>query len=200
MHAFLDVLFPSRCGLCDRLGNDPICEDCRAEFVFPSDPHVTFAGEDLVYRGSYARYEGRAGQAVRRLKYERATGLAEPMAEEIRRIAAGVKFDVAIPVPIHFSRRSERGFNQAELLCERLDNVQPEWLKRVKRTRPQVEMTPETRRSNLLGAFRADSNVAGKRILLVDDVFTSGATARECASVLRGVGATEVGVVTFAVG
>ncbi|RYG48728.1 ComF family protein [bacterium] len=200
MRPLLDALFPSRCGLCDRLGDEAICSECRSEFVFPSDPELRFANEDLAYRIAYARYEGRAGQAVRRLKYERATSMAKPMAEESERIAGGLSFEVAVPVPIHFSRRAERGFNQAELLSECLRNVESDWLRRVKRTRPQVRMTPETRRTNLAGAFRADPRVSGKHVLLIDDVFTSGATARECAAALRVAGAREVGIVTFAVG
>lgn len=182
------------------LGDEAICAACEDEFTPPDETRADYPGEALEYRVSAYHYAGRAGQAVRRLKYERATGLAAPMAETVTQLAHGLTYDLAIPVPIHPSRRSFRGFNQAELIAEALPCLHPEALRRVRRTRPQFELTPETRQKNLRGAFKASPSVRGQRVLLVDDVFTSGATARECASALRDAGAIEVGIATFAVG
>jgi ComF family protein len=183
--------------LCDQLGHPSPCAACREELVAHAYGERRPAGE-LAYRVAIYPYRGRAGQAVRRLKYARCTSLAPFLAEEIARAVEtfGLDPELVVPVPIHWSRRCARGFNQAELLCERLDAT-PSALVRVRRTRPQVGLTEEERLRNLQGAFRADPRVAGKRVLLVDDVLTSGQTARECARALRAAGATEVGFLAF---
>jgi ComF family protein len=153
------------------------------------------------------RYQGRAAQAVKRLKFDRVTSLAAPIAKEmllaVRRL--GIEppdlGDAIVPVPIHWTRRCERGFNQAELIARPLapELFRPRLLRRVRRTRPQVGLTREERRLNLVGAFRA-LGPAPARVLLVDDVLTSGGTAIECAKALRAAGAREVSALLFASG
>ncbi|HWA82798.1 MAG TPA: phosphoribosyltransferase family protein, partial [Fimbriimonadaceae bacterium] len=101
--------------------------------------------------------------------------------------------------PIHWSRRCQRGFNQAELLADGLPRTCRNALFRVKRTRPQARLSREERMHNLAGAFRASRAVVeGKSVLLIDDVLTSGQTARECAKALASAGATEIAVLAFA--
>jgi ComF family protein len=148
-------------------------------------------------------YSGVAGEAVRRLKYLRITSLAKPMANFVSlKYFAELEglYDAVIPVPIHWSRRFQRGFNQAELLCEELPKglVQPTWLKRTRATKPQVRLTPDQRLSSLIGAFRARRIVAGTSLLLVDDVVTSGGTYRACKAALLEQGAARVDLLAFA--
>lgn len=147
-------------------------------------------------------FDGRAAQAVKRLKYERATALAEPLSQLIVEGMAqftNPRWQVAIPVPIHWSRRCTRGFNQAEFLAERLprDFVDARLLRRRRRTRPQVGLTPAQRLINLRGAFSASPEVADKHILLVDDVVTTGGTLIACASALHSAGAKSVSALTL---
>jgi ComF family protein len=146
-------------------------------------------------------YRGRVGQAVRRLKYSRATVLGRPMAsllaEGVERLGLQ-RYDFVVPIPIHWSRRCLRGFNQSEILAEGLTGVRLDALVRVRRTKPQVQLSREDRMHNLAGAFRARPVVAGHSVLLVDDVLTSGQTARECAKALAEAGATEIAAVAFA--
>jgi ComF family protein len=108
-----------------------------------------------------------------------------------------------IPVPLARGRERERGFNQAELIAERLGErsgirVRPRWLVRLRATAAQSDLTAEARRANVAGAFAASSSVAGRHVVVVDDVVTTGATAAECARVLRLAGARRVGVVAVA--
>jgi len=154
-------------------------------------------------RGSVMRYEGRAAQAVQRLKYERVTSHAAWMASQMAEFAEKTgldRVDVVVPVPIHWSRRNWRGFNQADLLAAPLPKVRTDLLKRIRATRPQVGLTTDDRLTNLSGAFEASPECRGLSVLLVDDVTTSGGTARECAKTLRAQGALEVFLVTFAAG
>lgn len=115
--------------------------------------------------------------------------------------------DVVVPVPLHPRKKREREFNQAEYLAEAVGKSfqKPVWkrcLRRVRDTRTQTRLDAQQRRENLRGAFAARDAEAlrGKRLLLVDDVFTTGATLDACAKVLRHAGATEVVVLTVARG
>jgi ComF family protein len=116
------------------------------------------------------------------------------------------RFDYLIPVPLHFARKRERGFNQSEILAQELSEVTDlpvlkKVLKRIKNTKDQTKLTPEERIENVKGAFTLidPEKIEGKRIILIDDVITTGATLSECASVLKEAGAERVMGATIAV-
>jgi ComF family protein len=164
----------------------------------PSGPIIIELGDLDAAHAAYG-YEGRAGQAVRKLKFNRSTSLAPFMACEIARIASGLTYDFVCPVPIHLLRWCSRGFNQAELLCAEFPRSErQDLLRRIRFTRPQVGLSAQDRRTNLVGAFQSQLNLAGKHVLVIDDVVTTGGTARECAKVLKSAGAARVELVVFA--
>lgn len=180
----LDWLYPPRCGLCGRIGEPPVCSECLAEMP----PCGSFTKQVPLLDRTWVRFEykARAAQAVRRLKFDRVTSLGPTLSEILLSQVRGVleDFDAVIPVPIHMLRRIERGFNQAETLTKSWPcPVEPSLLRRTKRTRPQVGLSQAERLTNLEGAFKA-GEVEGMRILLVDDVITSGATMTACADAL----------------
>ena len=112
-------------------------------------------------------------------------------------------YDVIIPVPLHIDRLRWRGFNQAQLLLRPFAGtcaIDPYSLARIRPTRPQVGLPEAERRDNVAGAFRVvrPERVAGLRILLVDDVYTTGATVNECGGALRRAGAQAVDVLVLA--
>ena len=195
----LEAIYPTRCCLCD-VGDTFLCESCLAEM--DRNPEVFESEGPLDFSRRIFAYNGRAAQAVQSLKYLRTTALAHPMAtliaEEARRQHL-LDDTVALPIPIHWTRHFERGFNQADLLCSELTgHVETEWLIRIRATKPQAGRTVAERRVSMDGVFQASSAVRGRRLLLVDDVVTTGETARAAAAALKEAGALEVGVLSFA--
>jgi ComF family protein len=116
-----------------------------------------------------------------------------------------VKADVVIPIPLHWWRKWQRGYNQSEALAEAIAqrlglSHESRWLKRIRHTPHQTNLTAVSRRDNLKGAFRVKRrvNLKGKSILLVDDVLTTGTTASEAARALMDAGAVRVVVAVLA--
>jgi ComF family protein len=154
---------------------------------------------------AYGSYEAALREMVHLLKYGGVRTLASPMGAFLTgALPRNQRFDLIVPMPMHWMRRWQRGFNQAELLAAEVSKrtgirlASP--VRRVRSTSPQAGLSRARRRENMSGAFavarRADVN--GKRILLVDDVLTTGATASACAGVLKRAGAKYVAVLALA--
>ncbi|HEU4366620.1 MAG TPA: ComF family protein [Methylomirabilota bacterium] len=204
----------------------PCCERCGLPFA-TFGPRVidspAEAGEESQRRGralcgpcasdppawdwarAAAEYEGVVRDALHAFKFEGKRALARPLAALVlEQWSPAVGADAAlVAVPLARSRERERGFNQAALVAERLAGalgvpLRPRWLVRVRATRSQSDLGATERRANVRGAFAADPAVAGRHVVVVDDVLTTGATASECARALRAAGAVRVGVLTVA--
>jgi ComF family protein len=197
--SLLDLLFPPKCLTCEALA-EPFCPDCQAQIqpVAPGAPVPANLAD--IRRVGY--HEDPLRKAVLLLKFGRKTALVTPLGEllavELAAVAPTWSVDGLVPVPIHWTRRLERGFNQADLLARAAARpcglpVLPA-LRRIRATPPQVGLTAGQRATNLRGAFAANPGwpVGGRRLALVDDVSTTGATLAGCAAVLRAAGAAEV--------
>ena len=199
----LDWVYPPRCELCLRIGRPAICDECLDAFVpLPNRVTTHVSGSSLDVTAALYSFEGRAAQAVKRLKYGRATALGPFMSEMIKESLDQLPlpaFDVIVPVPIHRSRRHARGFNQSDLLCESLSSPSDYkgMLTRTRSTKPQVGLSKSQRLMNLKGAFYASGSADDRRILLVDDVTTTGGTGIACAEALKAAGAAYVGLLAF---
>ena len=176
----------------------PLCQRCRE-----THDHFEAARAVLLYRDA-----GIARAAILLCKHGRRLGLlrhlAALLAEEAPPDLMRRTWDAAVPVPLHWRRRWRRGFNQAEALARAVGRrhglpVERRCLVRVRSTPPQ-HGDMAARRQNVLNAFvvRRAERIAGQRLLLVDDVFTTGATANACAAALLAAGADAVGVLTLA--
>lgn len=160
---------------------------------------------------SAVRFDGVLREAVHAFKYRDATWLAADLgvwlAASVEAWYDPAAYDWVVPVPLHRQRRRERGYNQAGLLARGVGRrfgvpVGARLLRRERRTETQTRLTAAQRISNVRGAFAAGSSprLRDRRLLLVDDVMTTGATVSECARCLRSAGARAIDVVTVARG
>jgi ComF family protein len=188
----------------------PLCDCCGVMFAERDGPdHV--CGECQADPPPFARaraaalYDGPVTQAITRFKFSRQLALLPVMQHWLKRplclelVAAA---DLLAPVPLHRKRIKHRGFNQALLLAQAFPQarVAREAVVRTRHTQPQVGLKPKERRDNVKGAFAVTDPalVKGKHVLLVDDLYTTGATVKECARVLLKAGASRVEVLTVA--
>lgn len=209
-----DWLFPERtaCLCCDgALGEDEqdgLCPACAAalEEAFARQDAAQRAGGEVAAPGLayvYAAYpyEGQAKRLIVRLKFGYVRAAAVPLARAMAMLPCGEE-DVIVPVPTTRSRLRERGFNQAEVLSRHLGQtwgmrVLPALVRRDGHA-AQSTLGARQRRENLRGCMCAVEDVLGRRVLLVDDVYTTGSTAMEAARALLEGGAASVGVLTAA--
>lgn len=181
-----------RCGEASETGG--FCRDCLRTFAFES-AFAAFPYETVREAIHLLKYQG--GKAFGK-------GLGALMAEYLLRTSASaVQMDVIVPVPLHPKKEKRRGFNQTVLLCRAISEktglpVLEQGLRRKKDTAPQSLLSVEERKENLRDVFEAAMDMEGKRILLVDDIFTTGTTCSECARALYRAGAAEVCVFCLA--
>ncbi len=204
----LELLFPTRCVFCRRLSGRgvPVCRACREKY-----PDVPTAAQIRHLPGldclAPLRYEGRAREALLRYKFRDRSGYAPVFGNFMRKCLDEnrISCDSITWVPLSRRRLRQRGYDQARLLAESIAAAEglpcEALLEKVRDTPPQSGTGGrEARRRNAAGAYRVSDPgcVAGKHILLVDDIVTTGETLRECARVLKAAGARSVTAVTAA--
>jgi ComF family protein len=205
-HCWIQVRF-IRPPFCERCGL-PYPGDLTAPFECANcremELHFNSARSAVVARGV-------AREAIHRYKYQRALWFEPFLADLLIREAGPVlheqPWDFIVPVPLHSVKRREREFNQAQRLAHHLSGatgipLNKKLLRRVMPTATQTLLTREQRAANMRGAFQLSgpSGLDGERIVLVDDVFTTGATTSACAKVLKSAGAGDICVWTVARG
>jgi ComF family protein len=205
--------------LCRRCGEALDMEGVRYAGQFPVEGLLCapcrMAPPEFERAVAYAAYEDELREMVQLLKYERVSALAQPMGRMLARAIETLKGEAAkelvvVAVPLFPAKERRRGYNQALLIADaaivELKMRRPEWglreahraMQRVKDTESQFGLTPRQRRLNLRNAFEVvdPAEVVAREVLLVDDIYTTGATARACSKALLQAGATKVWVAT----
>ena len=219
-----DFVMPARCAVCGDVvdGKDMVCEKCLSRVMYTDFSHLPFNPmEQKLHRLTGMNtpamalcvytHDGFAGRVVDAFKYHHRSDMARWAGEMIGRELSMAKrwegYDYIIPIPLHSSREKERGYNQALQICQgiaRRYHIEIcEALKRDSRTYAQARLGRSDRWENARGIFRLSdmaSIVKGKRVIIVDDVLTTGATLSAALLTLKEAGVAQVSVVTFATG
>lgn len=221
--SFLNLVYPPRCAACQSVGNS-FCADCRKKLTYLSPPICPVCGypqgerqschqcehnplTDLDAIRSAALFDNSPlRKAIHRLKYQNEKSLAPHLAELLAECyqANGLRTEVIVPVPLHPARYKMRGYNQSTLLARALaftlqQPVDDKTLIRHRITQSQMTLKAHERQQNVSGAFACQSTaLANKKILLIDDVCTTGSTLNACAQALKANGASCVYGLTLA--
>ena len=225
----LQLLFPLRCPVCDdivRPSGEKICLECLGKLKLLTPPWCMKCGKHLAEEGEFCadcrrkehafrrgralyEYES-AAKSIYRLKYggrrEYADFFGEQAAEYLGNFIRTVQPDALVPIPLHRKRKAVRGYNQAECLARAIGSrlgipVCADYLVRVKNTVPLKYENPEERQNNLKKAFNiARNDVKLERVIIIDDIYTTGSTMDEAARTLQAAGVREVYFLALACG
>ena len=224
----LDLLYPPVCPFCGKLSSEGICAACRKKIIYVSEPRCMHCGKPLrdetqEYCQTCARRRSSIDQgrglwlhadpvsgAVYRLKYKNKRNWGRIFAGELARQYGGQirdwGIDEIIPIPLHASRKRQRGFNQSEVIARELSDLtgipcRTDVLFRIRKTVPQKKLGPDGRAANLQGAFAVSRrwDACGK-VLLIDDIYTTGATVEKAAKMLKKAGCRNVYFLTISIG
>lgn len=221
---FLNILYPSQCPACgnpsDTFRTSPICSSCWSKIERFAGPScalcgLPFASEYAAVCGQcttkrppfskvifYGIYEGVLAEAINQLKFHGLRRLSKPLGTLLLNCDLPV-IDGMLPVPLTLKGLRERGFNQSLLMAKVLSKklqvpLFMDILCKKKETLPQIGLSKKERSTNLKNAFEVKGDIKGLRLLLIDDVMTTGATVTECSKALMNAGAQEVIVLTLA--
>lgn len=223
-------IFPKRCPLCEEAitPEELICKLCIPKIKFVQEPKCKKCGKKLVNdRQEYCHncsknnhffetgistfeYTEEIRKAIYRFKYHNKRDYGKFFANAIYinngQEIKGWKADVIMPIPIHYKRRVKRGYNQAEILAGRLGEyinipINSKCLVRQSNTKPQKDLSVSERKQNLENAFKIVDNVVKyRKVILIDDIYTTGSTIDECAKVLLSAGVDKVYYISLSIG
>ncbi len=222
MWGALDVLFPPYCGGCQKKGS-VWCKDCEGGLTRIQSPICFTCGSELQNSSSicqnciiiqptfksvrsYAYFDGGLRNAIHRLKYQRDMAIGVAFSTMLLSLQHQLqwRFELIIPVPLSETRFKQRGYNQSALIAYPFSlgcgkEYSSKALRRIRDTESQINLSRAERKTNVMSAFSAQQNkIQRKTILLIDDVFTTGATLNSCASALLNAGAEDVYCLTVA--
>jgi len=226
----VNMIFPRRCPVCDEIvpmGEGLICRQCKIKPQYIREPRCRRCGKQLMgetkqfchdcmqrkhaYDYGYTLYDYQSmKKSIYRFKYGKrceyaafyAKDICEKLSDEMNRMGA----DALIPVPVHASRQKSRGYNQAELVAGELSKLtgitmHEKLVQRIKKTVPQKELTIQERQNNLKKAFHISTNVVKlNKVILVDDIYTTGSTLDAVAIELKQHGVKEVYFIALCIG
>lgn len=208
MRRLLRLLFPPRCIFCQALlpeTEEAVCPDCQKKILLLPEAKQREQGAFYTCVYSALPYEGAVRSCIQRYKFSGKAAYARPLAQILYHVLPPDEFDCVAYVPTNPKNVRRRGFHHTQLLAKELGRLSglpvEELLCKKRTTKPMFGLKPAERRANILGAVglkQPEKSLAGQRILLVDDLITTGSTLSECARVLLEQGAASVTGATVA--
>lgn len=215
LESTLNFLFDEKCDICNKNNMNPICNDCRFHLEMLQKNRI-----DKYFDKNYCnhfwmyKYEDEIRELILKYKFNEESYLYRAFSKLILNDKKAMEyinsFDVMVPVPIHKKRLKERGYNQCELIvkeiCKNNNNIIyiDNLLNKVKNNVSQSKTGGENRRDNVRGVYELNKkifekyDINNKKILIFDDVYTTGSTVNECARIIRKIGNVTVGIFTLA--
>lgn len=207
----LDFIFTPVCGICLKTSKRYICKDCMELIKFKSLNKIDIYNDKNFKEHLYIlKYEGIIRQRMLDYKFKEKSYLHRSFSEMILNSKENIefikKYDVLIPIPIHKDRVKIRGYNQSELIAKDLvyeiKNIKlaNRVLIKTKNIVAQSSLNRKQREDNIKDVYQINhiEEIVNKKVLLLDDIYTTGSTVNECAKVLKEAGCKEVGIITIA--
>ena len=215
MEFVFDLIFPQICGICGKLNSKSLCNKCRIklekEFKYQTDYYQEDLSKNFIEHNYFFKYENLIRNQILALKFQEKPYIYKTITYFLKNMQKSFEnlkmYDIIITVPISKQRKKERGYNQSYLLAKEIAKiikvpVERKILYKVKHTVPQSTLNKEQRKQNAKGVYKV-SNITklyNKKILLIDDIYTTGNTLNECANILikKGIKRNNIGVLTIA--
>lgn len=210
LESFLSFLFPPVCGICGKIDKDWLCPMCKDKIRNIRTETIRQKLNKVIDSHCYLfPYQSEIQKLILKYKYENSAYLCETFVKiflDSKKACDFLKgYDIIIPVPMYGKKKKSRGYNQTELIAKKLAkklNIQyeEECLKKVKDTIPQKELNRKERKNNVKDVYvcQKKETIEMKKVILLDDVYTTGNTLLECGKVIRKSGALAVGAITIA--
>lgn len=207
----INLIYPTVCGICGEISKENICNKCKVKIrKFQRSKKHIYLTKNFDTHMYLFDYQGIIRQKILQYKFGEKTYISKCFIETILKDEKVCRFlknyDIIIPVPISNKRKKTRGYNQSELIASKLAKkiesleYNPKILYKIKDTLPQSILDKEKRKENIKGAYYIKNEIIlkNKKVLLIDDIFTTGNTVDECSRVLKQSGAREIGIFTLA--
>lgn len=210
INKILEIIFPNVCGICGKIDKHNLCPQCKIKLKKLIKANITkMSNKNFTNHAYLFTYGGIIREKIIKYKFKDSAYLYKTFAEIIiknKKMCGFIKnYDIIIPVPIHKKRYKERGYNQSELLASEIAktlNISIEkrvLIKNVNNT-PQSKLSKIERKNNANGVYKIINaqKIKNKKIIIIDDIYTTGSTANECSKLLKQAGASEIAVFTIA--
>ena len=218
----LEYIFLPSCGICKKLGEGYLCTKCekklkKYEFNLMQNltkhknekSYTSDENDELIERYHIFRYEGIIRELILKYKFDEEAYLYKTFCKFIvknKKIFDFIEsYDIIIPVPIHKKRMKERGYNQSELIAQELSKMAnikcyKDILIKIRNNKPQSTLNGKMRKENAKNVYKLEKieKITNKRILLFDDIYTTGATVNSCIQELKKVKVKQIGILTLA--
>ena len=207
----IDLIYPQVCGICGRINKKALCKKCENQVKeYEINKIDKVEGKYFEYQIKVLKYDGIIRERMIEYKFKEKAYLYKSFTkiilnnEKVYRFLK--KYDIMLCVPMYWGKKWQRGYNQTELVAKEIAQIvdisfKPYCLKKIKNTEMQSTLTKTKRIENVKNAFKVQKEemIKNKKIVLFDDIYTTGSTVNECSRVLKKSGAKEIAVLTIAV-
>ena len=211
----LDLIYPQVCGICGKTNEKSLCNKCKIklekDFKFQTDNYETDTSKNFIEHNYFFKYENLIRSQILALKFQEKPYIYKTIGYFLKNMQKSLenlkKYDIIIIVPISKQRKRGRGYNQSELIAKEISKIikvpiAKKILYKTKNTVPQSSLNKKQREENAKGVYKAHdiTKLYNQKILLLDDIYTTGNTVNECANMLlqKGIERTNIGVLTIA--